>query len=118
MKHEYVLGIVAAVCVAACGGAPPRDALTAAEKAISAAEVGGADENPKAQLHLKHARDGVAEAKRLMEDGDNDRAAMVIERAQIDAEVALASAQKDKARTEADQLLAEVEKLKKRMEDK
>ena len=40
----------------ACGGAAvPQERLTSVERAISAAEAGGAPAVPKAQLHLKQA---------------------------------------------------------------
>jgi hypothetical protein len=115
MKHESVVAIVVALGLSGCAGAPPQDALTAAEKSISAAEVGGAEETPKAKLHLKLARDQVAEAKELIEEDEIERAELVIERAQADAEVALAAARHEKARQEADDIIADVKKLKDRI---
>lgn len=118
MRYEHVLGIGLAVALSACGAAPPREALTAAEASIRAAEVGGAEGSPKASLALKHARDQVQAAKALMEDGDNERATLVIERAQVDAEVALAQTREEKVRKEADELLEELSKLKAKIDSK
>lgn len=97
----------------ACGGAAiPQDQLTAAEAAARAAEVGGAPNNPKAALHLKYARDQISEAKKLIEDDENELAQAKLQRAEIDAELALALARVENARTEARAALEEVEELK------
>lgn len=118
MKYSLPLCMVLGVAGTACGSAPPREALTAAEASVRAAEVGGADETPKASLYLKHARDQVAAARALIEDGDNDRAAMTLDRALVDAEVALAQARREKAKAEAQEVIDEVEQLKQRLKGK
>jgi Domain of unknown function (DUF4398) len=102
----------------ACGGvAIPQDKLTAAEAAVRAAEVGGAPENPKAALHLKYARDQIAEAKKLIEDDENERAAALLDRADVDAELALSLARVENARAEANAALDEVKELRERQNE-
>lgn len=106
-------GVVLAL--SACGGGTlPRDQLTSAESAVRAAEVGGAADNPKAALHLKYARDQVAEAKRLIDEEDFEAAEPLLARAEVDGELALALARVEAARAEAQAALSDVEELKKK----
>jgi hypothetical protein len=116
MTRKPIALIIGFVLVAAaCGGAPlPQDKLTAAEAAVRAAEVGGAMDNPKAALHLKYARDQIAEANQLIEEEEHAIAAALLERAEVDAELALALARVETARAEARAAMAEVQELKKR----
>ena len=119
MRYLGVGALVLALVPLACGGAAvPSETLTSAQAAVRAAEVGGAEGHPQASLHLKYARDQVDEAKRLIGDGDNERARMVLERAEIDAAVALAIARERKARAEADKAMAELAQLKEKLEKK
>ncbi len=110
------LGFVSAMSVAlfsiACGGAAaPNHQLTTAESAVRAAEVGGAEELPKGELHLKYARDAIAEARTLMDKGDNEQAALLLDKATVDAEQALALAEEDEARALAEEQLERIEEL-------
>jgi hypothetical protein len=96
----------------ACGGAkPPQSQLTAAQSAVRAAEVGGAEEIPKGKLHLKFARDQIKQASDLMAEDENEEAARVLQRAEIDAQYALALAQHQEARQEAEKLLERIDEL-------
>ncbi len=106
----------AAASALACGGAAvPQEALTAAQASVKGAEVGGANEDPKAQLHLKLANEQIEKAKQLIADGDNEEAARVIERAQVDADLALALAQQAKALRAAQEADEQLGKLKKKL---
>jgi Domain of unknown function (DUF4398) len=115
-RRPWVSGVlVAGVLAVACGGsAVPQDKLTAAEAAVRAAEVGGASDNPQAALHLKYARDQIAEAQKLIEDDENDAAAALLDRADVDAELALSLARVEGARAEAQAARNEIEELKRR----
>ena len=111
----YAIGWGLVIGVTGCGGAAvPQDQLTAAEAAVRAAEVGGAPDNPKAALHLKYARDQIAEAKKLIEEDDNEKAAALLDRADVDAELALSLARVENARAEALAALEEVKELRDR----
>jgi hypothetical protein len=119
--HHHAPMKPAACCVglallaSACGGgALPQDKLTAAKAAVRAAEVGGAADNPKAALHLKYARDNIAEASELIEEEEHDLAAALLDRAEVDAELALALARVQSARNEAQAALDEVKELKRK----
>lgn len=81
---------------------------------MRAAEVGGAADNPKAALHLKYARDQVAEAKKLIEEEEFEKAEALLNRAAADGELALALARVENARADAQEALDEVEALKKK----
>ena len=112
MRNISLAGL--ALVVAACGGAAvPQEQLTAAKAAVSGAEVGGAGAEPKAALHLKLAKEQIAKAEALIADGDDEEAARVIDRAQVDAELALALSRENKARGEAVETKEQLERLKK-----
>jgi len=82
-------GVVFALAVLACGGAPLSQAkLAETQTAMHAAETLGAANDPKAKQSLQRARDEVAEAKRLAKDGDADRGNLYLDRAAADAELA------------------------------
>lgn len=109
------VGLIAA-SGAACGGAAvPQETLTAAQAAAKGAEVGGANEDPKAQLHLKLANEQIEKAKKLIADGDNEEAARLVDRAQADADLALALAQQGKALRDAKDADEQLGKLKKKL---
>jgi hypothetical protein len=97
----------------ACGGAAiPQEQLTTAQAAVRAAEVGGAPADPRASLHLKKAKDQIETAKALIADDDNERAAMILLRAEVDAELALALAQELGMQAQAAKARQEVEQLR------
>lgn len=107
------LGLLFAVT--ACGGAAvPQDNLTSSQAAIRAAEVGGAPEDPQAALLVKKSKDGVAEAKKKIEDGDNHEAKLLLMMAESDAELALALAQELTMKREAEAARKQVEDLRQR----
>ncbi len=95
----------------ACGGSipPPNERLAAAESGARGAEELGANSNPQASLHLKYAREQIEEAKKLIANDENERAASVLTRASADAELAVMLAKEQKSRVEAD---AAKEKIK------
>lgn len=102
-----VLGIVSA-----CGGAAvPNQEMTSAKAAVSGAEVGGAQDEPQAELRLKHARDRIAEAEKLIEEGENEEAARKLREAQADAELALALSLEAKAVADAERSLKRIKEL-------
>jgi hypothetical protein len=113
MREFCLVGVVA--LVTACGGAAiPQESLTAAKASIAGAEVGGAAAEPKAALHLKLAKEQVAKAESLINDGDNEEAARVIDRAQADADLALALAKEVSAEKQAQETRDQLDKLRKK----
>jgi hypothetical protein len=114
MMHARLwAAVVPAVLVFGCASTPmPADRLASAEAGIRGAQEVGADSVPQASLHLKMARDQVAQAKNLSESGDNERATLVLARAETDAELALALARENVARGEANAVLTQIQSLR------
>ena len=113
---KFFTGLLVLLTLSACGGAAvPHDQLSAAKASVRAAEVGGAQDVPKASLHVKKAQDQINEANKLIEEGENEKAAWALQRAAIDADLALAYARETALQAEAAKAVADVEALKKRI---
>lgn len=113
LQPVLMAGFVALLS-AACGSSmpPPSDRLASAEAAARSARELGADREPKAQLHLKLADEQIEQAKKLMADGDNRRADLILQRANSDAELAVMLAKEHNARAEAEKAQERVKQLK------
>ena len=112
-----LLGACISLTSAACGGAPaPSHQLTESNSAIRAAEELGAENTPKAALHLKMARDHLRNAEALIAEEEYDAAALVLKRAEADADLALALAREAQARAQAEDAMRKVQELKRDME--
>lgn len=100
--------------IAGCGGSPPvpADQVTQTEAAIRAASEVGAPSVPKAALHLKMAQDQLQTAKGLMAEQQNDEARLVLDRARVDAELAIALSKEATLRAQAAEALEKVKKLR------
>lgn len=109
-----VLSFALAAASAACGGGlpPPSERLASAEAASRSATELGASKEPKAALHLKLAQEQIDQAKVLMQDGDNRRADMVLQRASSDAELAVMLAKENNASAEAQEAKDRVKSIK------
>ena len=107
--RNTVLGCAAA-CLVACGGGypEPKEAQVSTAAAVRSASEVGADRDPTATLHLKYAKDESEEATRLIANGDNHRAEMMLARARADAELALMLARAHNEELEAQKSEAEV----------
>jgi hypothetical protein len=114
--RTWVYWCISGTTLLACGGAPvPHDALSAAQADVKGAEVGGANDNPQAALHVKLAKDQIEIAQKQINDGDNEEAARTLDRAQADAELALALAKEAKSQNDAAEASEQVGKLRKEM---
>lgn len=83
--------------------------------AVARAEAGGAENEPQAALHLKLAREGIAQAGRFIAAGDGDDAQRALERADLDAELAVALTRESRLESRARQARAEIEQLQRSM---
>lgn len=96
--------LIAALAVLACTGCAsiqiPPERLERSQASIRGAEELGASSVPAAKLHLQYAKDQTEVAKRLAEDGD-ERAILVMARAESDAELALVLAREVATHREA-----------------
>lgn len=99
----FVAVSLISVSAAACGSSvpPPTDKVASAEAASRSARELGASNEPKAALHLKLAEEQIDQAKKLMADGDNKRADLVLQRASSDAELAVMLAKETAATQDA-----------------
>jgi hypothetical protein len=105
--------LIAGVLSAGCSAAPlPVERMASAEAGIRGATEVGAEAVPQAALHLKMARDQVAQAQALNRAGENERAVMMLARAEADAELALSLTRESAARAEASAVLAQVQSMK------
>jgi hypothetical protein len=112
-----LLGALLSLSLGACGGgSQPTHQLTESNSAIRAAEEVGAENTPKAALHLKMARDHLRNAEALIVEEEFEDAALVLKRAEADADLALALARESQARGQAEQAMRKVQELKREME--
>jgi hypothetical protein len=99
--------------LAACGGAQlNQNRVTEVQAAMRAAEEVGANDQPKASLHLQLARDEVEAAKRLADDGDEENANLLLNRAETDAQLALQLARTEQEQEKAREAWAKIQELK------
>lgn len=103
MRILEVAGLTALAAVsAACGSAGVRIAQMAdAQSAVRAADEIGAERHPRSALHLKLARDQIERARAAIAEGEDAEAARWLERAEADAELAIALARHGRYRAEA-----------------
>jgi hypothetical protein len=97
-----------------CGSSlpPPSDRLATAEAASRSARELGADREPTAALHLKLSQEQIDQAKKLMNEGDNKRADLILQRASSDAELAVMLAKVNNANAEAQKAKERVAQMK------
>ncbi len=97
-----------------CGGSypAPSERLTTSQAAVRGAEEVGVANEPSAALHLKLAQEQIAQAKTLIQEGDNKRADYVLMRATTEAELALSLSRATTARAEAAQLIEQTNKMR------
>jgi Domain of unknown function (DUF4398) len=117
MKLFYLWSVLPAAILGGCGSnfPEPKDAMAQSEAAVRGASEVGAEKVPEASLQLKFARDEIQEAKKLIDAGDNKRAAFVLQRAKADAELALMMAKTATTQSEARQAQEQIGELKKKV---
>jgi hypothetical protein len=102
MKFKFLTLGVVMLGTYSCGSSTlPQARVVEAESEIKAAETIGAASHPRAALHLKLAREGVASANSLAKDAEEELANLALQRAQIDAELAVALTQEAQAKQRA-----------------
>lgn len=88
--------------------------MASSEGAIRGAEEVGAKTDPRASLHLKLAQEEREKALALVKDGDNKQADLMLQRAEADAELAVALSRETAAKADAEKTLEQVQELKKK----
>jgi len=115
MTRPFLFGLALLVLapLSACGSyPPPTERMTTSEAAIRAADEVGAGKVPRAALHLKLAQEQTDKARRLMEEGYNERAELTLKRAQSDAELALSIAREHETVERAQAAHAKMDELR------
>jgi hypothetical protein len=106
------VGLLSASCV---GSPVPNDKVASSEAALQRARTGAAGEVPQAGLYLDLAEKELERGKALVRDGDYDEANAVLQRAEVDADLALAMAQESRTRSAAEQTKARAQALRSRV---
>jgi outer membrane protein OmpA-like peptidoglycan-associated protein len=76
---------------------PPVAKQAASETAVQRAREAGAADVPEAMTHLQYAEEELENGRALMRQGDNQTAAHVLDRARIEADLAVTSARVNRA---------------------
>jgi len=95
-KTSLAIGL-AAVGMGCASATLPTDQVASAEASVRAAKELGASSVPRAELHLRLAQDELKQAQKSAEGGDGERGKMLLERARVDAELAIALARQSEA---------------------
>jgi len=115
MRHLNIMGIAGGVLlsavIAGCGSSPVVN-KEASTSAIRAAEEVGASKVPSASLYLQLAKEELENAKGLASRGDKEEAESMLERAQADAELAVALSREDADKKEAALAIERVRQLR------
>jgi hypothetical protein len=106
------LGLLSAACV---GSPVPNDKVASSEAAVQRARMGAAGAAPQAGLYLDLAGKELERGKALVRAGDYDEANAVLQRAEVDAELALAMSQENRTRTAAEETKARAQALRSRL---
>ncbi|MEZ4302529.1 MAG: DUF4398 domain-containing protein [Polyangiaceae bacterium] len=90
--------LVSAALAAGCATAPvPASKIDSASASVRMAQELRADDPPAAHARLKIATDELAQAQMLMDAGEHEKASRLLDRAEADAELAIAIAQKSRS---------------------
>jgi hypothetical protein len=109
--------VVIAVGLGACASNPPipADKLSRSQASVRSAQELNAQAEPQAAVHLRLAQEQIVEAKKLLGRGENQRASLMLERAEADADAARELARRHAARIEADTAKRNIEDMKQSM---
>jgi Domain of unknown function (DUF4398) len=110
-----VLGIAAVILAAGCSGVSDltRERVARSENAVrQAQDAVGSSNSESGALELQRARDNVVQARQAMDQGKEVPANRYAQLAQLDAELAVATAQSASARKVADELQASIQMLR------
>ena len=111
MRRILLFGsLLLAVAAVGCAGAQLRTDESSA--AIRGAEEVGAQDVPRAALHLQLAKEALVRATKLSEQGEPDRAKSLLTRAEADAELAVLLSREDAQKREALKAIERVRQLR------
>jgi hypothetical protein len=105
--------IAAAALLVGCAttSEAPVERLVTSQATVRAAEEVGAGQSPRAAFHLRLAKEQLAEAKRMINAGNNEEANVLLQRAAADAELSMALTKQVIAMRQAERIKREVAAL-------
>jgi hypothetical protein len=112
MKRIIFAALAVALGVGCASSPVPADKLARSQASVRSAEEQGAQADPRAAIHLKLAKEQLAEAKKLMKDGDNEAAKNVLLRAEADGDAALNIARATAAEADATRTIQAIQQAK------
>ena len=107
--HPWIEAVLVSSLAFGCAGEMNHGAV-ASTSTIASAEAAGAAHHPQAAIYLALAKDDIAEARYY--GADSDRGNRALERANVDAEVALSLATAANQRAEAMAQQQQVDRLR------
>ena len=113
-KKMHSFGAVAAILIAGCAGAPPTEQMAVSKVAVSNATSAGGNEF--APLPLRSAMEKMDAAEKAMTEEDYPLARQLSEEAQVDAQLAAATARAAKAQKAASALQEDNRVLRKEID--
>lgn len=108
IPRSMVALLLAASASACAGHAMPAARVGSAEAATRAARDAGAERTPDAALHLRLAERQIDQARRLIDEGEPERAEWLLVRAEADASLATALSREAQAKVSADAMATRV----------
>lgn len=115
--HTAALSLLGAgmLGAAGCGGAAvPTAAQTDAQAAIRSAREVGAEQQPQASFYLELANEQIAEAEEKIEEGQMQRAELLLRRAEADAELAIALTRTAAVTNRAEESMERIREMRQR----
>jgi hypothetical protein len=101
-----------ALCAVGCASYPaPTARMAQSMSSVTVAQEQGAAANPQANDYLTRANEELANAKKLVDDGNNERADYMLMRADADAKLAIEIAKAQKAEVGAQSAQAQAKTL-------
>ncbi|AKV04701.1 hypothetical protein AKJ09_11364 [Labilithrix luteola] len=112
---SLLIAVAAVATGCATGGPVPANTLANTRAAVRSAEEMGAVKDPTAALHLRLAHEELDSGKKLIMEGDQDRARYVLMRSEADANVALNRSREAQAKMEAQKSLDDLRTIRSSM---
>lgn len=111
--RPLIASAVALVCLSACGGVSEmtREQVARSETAVRQAET-SIGRSEAGAIELQQAKDNYAQARKAIDEGEDEAAQRYATKAELNAQLAVAKAQNASARKAADELLASIETLR------
>lgn len=111
MRRLLPFTLLGSLSIACATTRAPVEERTSSLASIRSAQQMNADDVPNAALYLQLAKEQSARAEVFLQAGDNRQAKLLYQRAEADAELALALAQEEPLRADAERLRQQLKAL-------